>query len=120
MNSDTAGFGVLALLFVPILAIVVFEVAAWWKVFTKAGQPGWACLVPFYNVYLILQIAGRPGWWLLLWLIPVANVIIAIVTFVDVAKKFGKGTGFGVGLALLGPIFMPILGFGDARYQSAS
>ena len=108
--------------FLPVLvylAIAVLVIAGFWKVFTKAGHPGWAAIIPFYNVYILLKIAGRPGWWLLLFLIPVVNFVIAIIVAIDVAKSFGKGTGFGVGLAFLGPIFYPILGFGDATYQGA-
>ena len=99
------------------IALVVLAIVGVWKVFTKAGHPGWAAFVPFYNVYIMLKIAGRPGWWLLLFLVPVVNVVIAIIMSIDIAKAFGKGTGFGVGLALLGSIFYPILGLGDATYQ---
>ena len=96
------------------LAIIVLIIASIWKVFTKAGHPGWAALIPIYNLYILLQIAGRPGWWLLLYLIPFVNVVVAIMVAVGVAKAFGKDAGFGVGLALLGFIFYPILGFGSA------
>lgn len=108
-------------MFFPILclAFVVFVIASLWTVFNKAGQPGWAAIVPIYNIYVLLKIAGRPGWWLLLYLIPIVSFVIAIIVSIDVAKAFGKGSGFGVGLALLSPIFYPILAFGDARYQSA-
>ena len=98
------------------LAIVVLAIASLWKVFAKAGQPGWAAIVPIYNGYVLLKVAGRPGWWLLLFFIPLVNFIISIIVAIDVAKAFGKGTGFGVGLAFLGFIFYPILGFGDASY----
>ena len=47
------------------LVICVLIIAAMWKVFTKAGHPGWACLIPIYNIYILCKIAGRPGWWLL-------------------------------------------------------
>ena len=99
------------------LAIIVIVIAGVWKTFEKAGQPGWASIIPIYNIYIMLKIAGRPGWWLILFLIPLVNFIIAIVMSVDIAKNFGKGTGFGIGLAFLGFIFFPILGFGDATYQ---
>ena len=108
--------------FLPVLfflAIAVLVIAGFWKVFVKAGHPGWAAIVPIYNIYILLKIGGRPGWWLLLFLIPVVSFVIAIIVAIDVAKSFGKGTGFGVGLAFLGPIFYPILGFGDATYQGA-
>jgi hypothetical protein len=98
------------------LAIIVFVVAGMWKTFAKAGQPGWACLVPIYNVYVMCLIARRPGWWTLLMFVPFVNIVIAILLAIDIAKNFGKSTGFGIGLALLGAIFYPILGFGDATY----
>ena len=102
------------------LLIALFLVVAMWKVFTKAGQPGWASIIPIYNVYVWCKIVGRPWWWILLVLIPFVNFIIAIILCVDLAKSFGKGVGFGIGLALLGIIFLPILGFGSAQYQGPS
>jgi hypothetical protein len=98
------------------VALVVFMIAAGWKVFVKAGQPGWAVIVPIYNAVVVLKIVGRPLWWILLFLIPLVNIVIEIIVCIDFAKSFGKGTGFGIGLLLLGFIFVPILGFGDARY----
>ena len=102
------------------LAIVVGVIAGVWKVFVKAGQPGWACLVPIYNAYILTVIAGRPWWWLLLLLVPIVGMVVAIILCIDVAKNFGNGAGFGVGLALLGFVFFPILGFGDATYKPVS
>lgn len=99
------------------LAIFVAIIAGIWKVFVKAGKPGWACLIPIYNIVVLLEIVGRPIWWLILLIIPIVSLVVAIIVSIDMAKSFGKGTGFGIGLALLGPIFYPILGFGDARYQ---
>ena len=101
------------------LLIYVILVIGMWKVFTKAGRPGWAAIIPIYNFYILLKIAGKPGWWLLLVLIPVVNLVIVIITYVEVAKAFGKGVGFGIGLAFLGFIFFPILGLGDAQYCGA-
>jgi hypothetical protein len=99
------------------LLIAILLIAAMWKVFTKAGQPGWACLIPIYNIYILCKIVGRPGWWVILMLIPFVNFIIGIILCIDLAKSFGNGVGFGVGLALLGIIFFPILGFGSSQYQ---
>ncbi len=106
-------------LIVPLvqLAFVIVAIAGIWKVFEKAGQPGWAAIVPFYNVYVMLQIAGKPTWWLILFFIPIANLIVAILVNISIAEKFGKSSGFGIGLALLGFIFYPMLGFGDAQYN---
>ncbi len=98
------------------LGIVILMIAALWKVYAKAGQPGWAAIVPIYNFYILLKIAGRPGWWLILGFIPFINLILLVLPF-DIAKKFGQGTAFGFGLLFLGFIFYPILGFGDAQYM---
>lgn len=99
------------------LAVVIGIIASIWKVFVKAGQPGWACLIPIYNIIVMLQIVGRPIWWIVLMLIPIVNIVVSIIVSIDMAKSFGKDAGFGIGLALLGFIFYPILGFGDAKYQ---
>lgn len=99
------------------LIITIVMVVALWKIFTKAGQPGWAAIIPIYNVIVLLQIVGRPLWWIVLLFIPVVNFVIAIIMAIDLAKSFGKGAGFGVGLALLNIIFYPILAFGDAKYE---
>ncbi len=98
------------------LAFLVLVAVGLWKSFSKAGLPGWGVLIPFYNLYLLMKLAGRPGWWLILLLIPVVNVVIAIITSMDIARRFGKGAGFGVGLFFLPFIFYPMLGFGDAQY----
>jgi hypothetical protein len=105
------------LLFIIQVAIVVFCVAVMWKVFAKAGEPGWACLVPIYNTCVLLKIAGKPMWWFFLLLIPLVNIVIAILAAIGLANKFGKGGGFAVGLIFLPFIFYPILAFGAAEYQ---
>jgi Family of unknown function (DUF5684) len=101
-------------------AFVILMIAALWKVFTKAGQPGWAAIVPILNTYFLCKIAGRPGWWVILMFIPFLNLIIWIILCIDVAKSFGKGAGFGIGLLLLPFVFFLILGFGSAQYQGPS
>lgn len=98
------------------LALVVLVIAGLWTTFAKAGKPGWAAIVPFYNVIVLLEIAGRPLWWIILWLIPCVNIVIVFIVAIDVAKSFGKDAAYGIGLALLPFIFYPLLGFGDARY----
>ncbi len=98
------------------LALMVLLVAGLWKTFTKAGKPGWAAIIPIYNYIVALEIAGKPLWWVILLLIPFVNIIVVIIACIALAEKFGKGAGFGVGLALLGFIFFPILGFGEAKY----
>ena len=98
------------------LAVMFIVIAGMWRVFAKAGQPGWGVLVPIYNVYLMCKIAQRPAWWLILLFVPFVNIIVAVIMSVDIAKHFGKGPGFGIGLAFLGFIFYPILGFSGAEY----
>lgn len=110
--------GIVGLLFTLIwLAILVLVIAGMWKVFVKAGKPGWACLIPIYNVIVLLEIAGKPLWWIILFFIPLVNFVVLILVSIAVAEKFGKGAGFGLGLAFLPMIFFPVLGFGDAHYQ---
>lgn len=101
------------------LALMVVIIAGCWKMFTKAGQPGWAAIVPIYNFVVLMKIIGRPAWWVLLMLIPFVNLVIGIIVCIDLAKVFGKGGGFAAGLILLPFIFVPILGFGDAKYKGA-
>ena len=98
------------------LAMIGVMIASGWKVFPKAKLPGWGILVPIYNVYLQFKLAGHPNWawWLLL--PPVAAILLIVANF-EIAKKFGKGTGFALGLWFLPIIFYPILAWGDAQYQ---
>jgi len=98
------------------LAIAVFMYAALWKVFVKAGQPGWAAIIPIYNAYIMTKIAGKPGWWVLMLLLPPLNLIFGIWLYNMISKSFGKDEAFTVGLLLLGIVFLPILGFGSAKY----
>jgi Family of unknown function (DUF5684) len=99
------------------LAAVILVIVGVWKVFEKAGQPGWASLIPFYNFYILLKIAGRPGWWLVLLFIPIVGIVIAAIVAIDVAKSFGRSGAFGFFLLfLLGAIGYMMLGFGEARY----
>ncbi len=98
------------------VAIVVFLIASLWFVFAKADRPGWAAIIPFYNYYTMLKVVGRPGWWLILFLIPFVNIVVWIIVAIDLAKSFAKSTAFAVGLIFLPFIFIPILGFGPAAY----
>jgi hypothetical protein len=101
----------------PGLVILAILIVGCWKVYEKAGQPGWAILIPFYNVYILLKIADRPGWWLLLYLVPFVNILIAIVVAIDIARAFGQSALFGfVLIFLFGGIGYLVLGFGDYRY----
>lgn len=106
----------MAFIIILYLAVVIFIIAAYWQIYSKAGQPGWACLVPIYNWYVLLKIVGKPGWWILLYFIPIVNIVFLIWTINMLSKSFGKDEGFTIGLILLGIVFYPILGFGSARY----
>lgn len=101
-------------LIVALAAAVVF-IAALWKVFAKAGQPGWAAIIPIYSTYILLKIVGRPGWWLILCFLPLINIVIFILVAIDLAKAFGKSAGFVILFLLFGIGFL-VLGFGSARY----
>lgn len=114
--ESAIGAGLILFLFAFVLGIVIFIIAAKWKMFEKAGQPGWAAIVPIYNYYIMTKIAGKPGYWTLLLLIPFFNLIFMIWLYNMISKSFGKDEGFTVGLVLLGIVFWPILGFGSARY----
>jgi hypothetical protein len=117
--DTAAGAGVTAFLciwYVVYFLIIALYIAGMWKMFVKAGKPGWAAIIPIYNIIILCEVAGRPGWWVLLFLIPIVNIVVIAMISIDVAASFGKGTGFGIGLWLLGFIFYPMLGFGDARY----
>jgi hypothetical protein len=102
------------------LACLVIVLAGCWKMLIKAGRPGWGILIPIYNTYLMIKVAGHPGWWLILLFIPLVNFIVAIVIVADIARNFGKGIGFTLGMIFLGVIFYPILGFGSAQYRSVA
>lgn len=102
------------------IAFLVFFIVTMWKVFSKAGKPGWAAIVPIYNTIVMLQITNKPIWWILLFFIPFVNIIIDIVVVYNLAKVFGKGGGFAAGLIFLPFIFYPILAFGKSTYLPPS
>lgn len=99
------------------IVLLVVIIAAMWKLFEKADKPGWAAIVPIYNGIVMLQIVGRPVWWIILFFIPIVSLIIAILVCLDLARSFGKGAGYALGILFLGIIFLPMLAFGDAEYQ---
>ncbi len=119
--NSTASSGVSGLTLIIYLAILVFYIVCLWKIFTKAGKPGWAAIIPIYNTYILLKIVGRPVWWLLLFLIPFVNLIVAIILALDLAKSFGKSSVFGFfGLFLFSFIGYPMLAFGSSTYHGPS
>lgn len=96
--------------------LMIFYVICAWKIYEKAGKPGWAAIIPIYNVIVLLEIVGKPLWWLLLLFIPLVNIVAMIIIYLELARSFGQGGGFAAGLILLSFIFFPILAFGSARY----
>jgi len=120
-NDDNAGaLGALCGLVCQCGAFIVFVVpwiAGMWKLFEKAGKPGWAAIIPFFNTYVLNEVARKEILWFVLTLIPCINIVAWIVICIDVAKQFGKDPLYGIGLALLPFIFFPLLGFSNAVYQ---
>lgn len=114
MDAASAIGGVGLILY---LGIIVLLIASIWKIFTKAGKPGWAAIIPIYNFIVLLEIINKPVWWIVLILVPFVNFVIVIIMYLELAKVFGKSAGFGIGLVLLGIVFFPMLAFGDATYQ---
>ena len=98
---------------VCLIALAIFYIVVGWKVFEKAGQPGWTAIIPLVNYFFFAMAAGKPAWWGILLFVPIVNIIVWFILCIDLSKRFGHGTGFGIGLALLGFIFFPILAFGD-------
>lgn len=99
------------------LAIVILVLVGLWKIYTKAGKPGWAILIPIYNLYVLLQIVNKPWWWLILFIVPVVNFVFIIWTFNRLSKSFGQGVGYTIGILLLPFIFIPLLGLGSYKYS---
>lgn len=120
-SSSSGGAGIFGGVFLLLyLAVLVLVIAGMWRVFTKAGRPGWAAIIPIYNGWVMFEIAGKPGWWVLLALVPfvnIAGIVLAIIAYIELAKRFGKGGGTAALLILLPFIGWPMLGFGDAQYQ---
>ncbi|HXC16842.1 MAG TPA: DUF5684 domain-containing protein [Holophagaceae bacterium] len=97
------------------LAIAMY--AGMWRVFSKAGRPGWAAIIPYYQFYVLIEIEEEPGWWMLWLFVPLVNFFVFWRVFDGLAQRFGKGQGFAAGLFFLPFIFFPILGFGSAQYR---
>ena len=115
-----AAFGVVWLVSL-VLSIIV--IAGMWKIYSKAGKPGWAAIIPIYNLIVLFEITGKPLWWIILFLIPVVNfiapLIVMIFVYIALAERFERGVGTALGLFFLPFIFVPMLGFGGATYQAA-
>jgi len=115
--AGAAAAGALGVITLVQVAIGLLVVISNWKIYSKAGKPGWAAIIPIYNMVVLLEIVGRPIWWIVLLLIPCVNIIILVILMVELGKSFGKDGAFAIGLILLPVVFLPILGFGSAEYQ---
>lgn len=114
--------GLLGLL--PIMIVILFvipislvTIISYWRIFEKAGQPGWTSIIPVYNTIVLLKISQKPEWWVILYFIPLANTVIGIIVSIALAESFGKDTGFAIGIILLPIVFYPILAFGGSKYS---
>ena len=122
-SSVGAAAGIAALisaLIIPIIIVSVVMIIAHWKIYEKAGKPGWAAIIPIYNAIVLLEIVGKPVWWIILFFIPCVNIVFLIWVTNLLSKSFGQSEGFTVGLLLLGVVFYPILGFGNYQYLGPS
>ena len=119
--SIFSGYLAIAGILMLILAIVsVFMIVCLWKIFRKAGRNGWEAIIPIYNIVVLLQIVNLPLWYIVLYFIPFANIYAVFKTYIELAHKFGKSTGFGVAMVFFAIICLPILAFGDATYEGNS
>lgn len=121
-NSEyaAAGAGIGAGMVIFWLAIVVLVYAGLWKIFVKAGKPGWAAIVPIYNLIVLIEIVGKPMIWILWLIIPCVNIVFAVWLYNLLSKSFGKTEGYTAGMIILPFVFIPMLGFGDATYLGPS
>jgi hypothetical protein len=113
--SPLAGL-IFGALMIPILVISVIVIISYWKLFTKAGKPGWAAIIPIYNIIVLLEIIGKPIWWIFLFIIPCVNIVFAIWATNLFSKSFGQSEGFTIGLIIFPFIFYPVLAFGNYPY----
>ena len=98
------------IVFISIIPTILLIIATW-KVYKKARKPGWASIVPIYNLIILLEIVELPMWYIVLFFVPIANIYATFKIYIELAHKFGKSTGFGVATVFFGPIFIPILAF---------
>lgn len=119
-GAAAAVFAIISACLIPILIIAVITIVGKWKIYEKAGKPGWAAIVPVYTWIVMLEIVGKPIWWIFLFFIPCVNIIFMIWTINLLSKSFGQSEGFTVGLILLSFVFYPILGFGNYQYLGPS
>ena len=116
-TQDLTLAAVVLIMFALLMILVsVVMIITLWRIFTKAGKPGWASLVPIYNVVVMMEIVGRPQWWVVLMIIPIVNFVVAVIVTIEMAKAFGKSTGFGILMLFFPAIMYPILAFDSSQY----
>ncbi len=116
-TSSAAGAGIAVGFFVVYFAFIILMIASMWKLFDKAGQKGWCAIIPILNIIVLLKVVHKELWWIILFIIPCVSIVAWVIVAFDVAKAYGKGAGYGLGVIILPFIFLPILGFGSAQYQ---
>jgi ABC-type sulfate transport system permease subunit len=123
-SQSAASAGAIGIIFgiilVPFLIVSLISLIGMWKVYAKAGKPGWAVIIPIYSAIVLLEIVGKPIWWIFLLLVPCLNIIFAVWIINLLSKSYGQGEGFTVGLLLLPFVFFPVLGFGNYQYLGPS
>lgn len=115
-----AAAGVMMVYMVVLLIISIISLVGLWKIFVKAGKPGWGAIIPIYNMYCLFEMSFGTGWLFLLCFVPCVNVVMLAIMWIKLAQAFGKGAGFGVGILLVPFIFLPMLGFGDAQFVGSA
>lgn len=108
--------GVMMVYLVVVLVVAVISLVGLWKIFVKAGKPGWGAIIPIYNMYCLFEMSFGTGWLFLLCFVPCVNAVIMIIMWIKLAQAFGKGAGYGIGILFLPVVFLPMLGFGDAQF----
>lgn len=108
--------GMMGVWTIVMFGFMIIMIVSFWKIFTKAGEKGWKSLIPFYNTWVLLEVSGKPGWWLFLMFIPFVNIVIIILMYIALSKSFGKGIGYTLGFLFLPWLFFPMLAFGKATH----
>lgn len=122
VNGQPVDCGPLMAIIIPLwfvlFGLLILMIASMWRIYTKAGEPGWVSVIPVYNAVKLLEIEGLPLWWVILMFVPLVNLVMYVVLQYSLARVFNKGTGFALGLVFLPVIFTPILAFGAATYTN--
>lgn len=116
-TGSIAAWTAVALLVAGFIGLIIFEVAAVWKIYTKAGQSGWSSLIPIYSMIILCRMAKRPEWWVLLLFVPFVSLVVVVLLYIDLARSFGKDIGFAILMIFFPFVMFPILGYGSAQYR---